>query len=231
MTAINLAVQSAKRAAYLITDCAFTAPDGTIDKIAGKIISFDRFPCAIGVTGNINLAVLAHALEATDARNLRSLLKGLPGALKRAVDAVKAAHGIEGCGTLRVAAWCSRQKRPVGYLIMSDQLAAEAMIGLGWGAYQVAECKNAQAIHVDASELLGRPVDLSDATTFDPHVDGFRLVEAQRATSQINITPGIDSSACYRIGGEVELTEVTRRGVKVWCIGTFPDKVGERIKP
>lgn len=93
MTAINLAVQPAKRAAYLISDCAFTAPDGTIDKIAGKIISFDRFPCAIGVTGNIDLACLAVALEAIDARNLRTLVKGLPGALKRAVEAVRASHG------------------------------------------------------------------------------------------------------------------------------------------
>lgn len=105
------------------------------------------------------------------------------------------------------------------------------MIGPGWGAYQTAECTDAHGTDVHVSKLLGRPSELFDAVTFDPHVDGFRLVEAQRASPQTNLTPGVDSSVCYRIGGEVELTEVTRRGVKVWCIGTFPDKVGQRIQP
>jgi len=232
MTAINLAVQPARRAAYLISDCAFTTPDGRLDRIAGKIISFERFPCAIGMTGNLDLAALGRALLALDARNLRTLLLGLPQALSRALGDTLAMHtGMsEGWGMLKVAAWDARRKRPAGYLIATDAQAAEAVLGPEWGAYQVAECSSAHGTHEHISDLLGRPCQLEDAATFDPHVHGYALIAAQRQRGSLNITPGI-SDYPFRIGGEAELTEVTRRGVRVWGVGTFPDKIGERINP
>ena len=233
MTAINLAVQPKRRAAYIISDCAYTAPDDArVVRIGGKIISFERFPCAIGITGSIDIIATARALFALDARNLRTLVAGLPKALRTAVRETQAAHPEFGevFGSLKVAAWCSRRARPTGYLIHSTAEAAMAMLGPGWGAYEVAEAKSSAATHQQPSELLGRPCDLDDPDTFDPERDAFALIAAQRAGGALNITPGCDSYP-YRIGGEVELTEVTRRGVKVWSMGKFPDRVGERIDP
>ncbi|GAA4222222.1 hypothetical protein GCM10022253_30220 [Sphingomonas endophytica] len=233
MTAINLAVQPARRAAYIISDCAFTRPDGRIEKISGKIISFDRFPCAIAATGNVNVAILARALYNLDAANLRTLVTGLQSALKRALDETVAAAppDAEGWAILKVAAWCARRKRAVGYIIASHDDAAAAIIGPGWSSYQVAEVRHSHGTHVHVSELLGRQCELDDAATFNPEADAFALVAAQRATPQLSITPGVDQEVPFRVGGAVELTEVTRRGVRVWLMGEFPDKVGELIAP
>jgi hypothetical protein len=233
MTTINLAVQPKRRAAYLISDCAWTCPDGRVQKIAGKIISFERFPCAIGATGNVDLMAVAEGCLALNARNPRTLTKGLPAILRQAIEVTKRRFPdtAEVIGTLKVAAWNARKAAPEGYIVSSDDLVAENCIGAGWKAFEVAEVRSSVGTDVHPAELLGRECELHDPLTFDPHQDAFALVAEQRRRGQYNITPGIDGSVRFRIGGEVELTEVTRRGVKVWSCGTFPDQPGEFIQP
>lgn len=235
MTAINLAVQPTRRAAYLISDCAWTHPDGRIERIAGKIISFARFPCAIGTNGRINMAILGAELEKVEARNLRTLVSALPSCLRRALDGSAKVAGVprdELMATLKVAAWSARLGRPTGYMISSDAFQAQ-MYGLR-APFEVWGVDHSLDGAADLDELLGKPpaAQLSDAGVFDPHEEAFALVAEQRRRGQFSITPNTGTPGIsYRIGGEVELTEVTRRGVKVWCCGKFPDKVGELIQP
>lgn len=231
MTTINLAVQAKRRGAYLITDCAWTLPDGRLQKVAGKVISFERFPCAIGVTGNVELLAVGEQCLAIGARNLATLVKHLPGILRRAIEVTKTRYpgSAEIVATLKVAAWSARKGRPVGYMVSSDETTARHNIGADWGAYEVAEVTSSHGTLQHVSNLLGRPCQLEDPDTFDPHSDAFALVAAQRAEGQTLLMAGVAPSF-IRIGGEVELTEVSRRGVKLWSCGTFPDKVGELIQ-
>lgn len=232
MTAINLAVQPGRRAAFLISDGATTDAEGRLVRVGGKTITFERFPAAIGVTGNVDYLAVGEECHAIGARNLATLVKALPTILKRACakTLARCPGASEVLGILKVAGWSARQGRPVGYMIASDDIAAAFNIGPDWRAWQVAEVKSSHGTEDHVSTLLGRPCELEDAATFNPHEDAFALIEAQRQKPIASITPGAVPDR-YRIGGEVELVEVSRRGVKVWGCGTFPDVVGEMIAP
>ncbi len=58
---------------------------------------------------------------------------------------------------------------------------------------------------------------------FDPRRDGLRLIEAQRAYK--------DERGAHRVGGQAELTEVTRDGINQSVLRVWPDKLGQMIKP
>lgn len=46
-----------------------------------------------------------------------------------------------------------------------------------------------------------------------------------------SLLPGLEASTPYRIGGEVHLVEVTKRGVKAWALHEFGDEIGKPIVP
>lgn len=232
MTAMSLIVQAKRRAAYLISDCAWTDTAGRLTHVGGKIIQMARFPAAIGVQGNVSLPALGAEIHQADPRNVARLVQILPDCLRRAIAATYEIHAETPAGTvtgmLKVAAWSARQAKPVGFILTSDSALAAAMGGTectvhgATSSLSAAECPTALFPTLTACE---------DPTQFDPMEQAFDLVAHERRTPQLVMSPGADASAAYRIGGAAQLTEVTRRGVKVWGCGSFPDAIGQWITP
>lgn len=232
MTAMSLIVQAKRRAAYLISDCAWTDRAGRLTHISGKIIQMARFPAAIGVQGNVSLPALGAEIHRVDSRNIARLVQILPDCLRRAIAATYEIHPETPAGTvtamLKVAAWSARLAKPVGYVLTSDPALATAMGGTDWTVHgstsslSAAECPTVLFPTLTACE---------DPAQFDPLEQAFDLVAHERRTPQLVMSPGADVGANYRIGGSAQVTEVTKRGVKVWGVGSFPDMVGLPIDP
>ena len=122
--------------------------------------------------------------------------------------------------------WAFTRKRPVGMVMQSVD---NVVPGAGpIEAFTWYDLPWAMGTHESADALLEREVDVTDPDSFDPEIHGMALVAAQRARPAINLTPGIEEGHC-RIGGEVQVTEVRKSGVRTITVGEFPDKVGQRI--
>jgi hypothetical protein len=231
MTAINMMVQPKARAGFLISDGAHTLPDGTVCELAPKIIhGAGRFPWAMGITGNVHPATLLHALGEANPINLKQLVKRLSEAIREAMrrTAVKHAMPLDDvlCG-VRGVAWDFARKRPIGFVLVSDPAALlPGAIAFAW--HETAWNITATPGAASPGDILGREVDITDPASFDPERDGLALIVAQRERGVIDTMVGLEPGHC-RIGGEVDLTEVTKHGVRVWRIHDFGDVVGERI--
>lgn len=232
MTAMSLIVQAKRRAAYLISDCAWTDTAGRLTHVEGKIIQMARFPAAIGVQGNVSLPALGAEIHRIDPRNIARLVQILPDCLRRAIAATYEIHPGTPAGTvtamIRVAAWSARLAKPVGYVLTSDPALAAAMGGAEWTVHGATSSLSAADCPTGLFPTL---TACEDPTQFDPMEQAFDLVAHERRTPQLVMSPGADVSAAYRIGGAAQVTEVTRRGVKVWGVGSFPDVVGLPIDP
>jgi hypothetical protein len=75
---------------------------------------------------------------------------------------------------------------------------------------------------------LGKEVDFTDPQSFDPLIDGVRLMSAQRHIERFE--RAYDAPA-HRIGGGCEVAIVGRRGVQVRTLWEWPDVLGEMIDP
>src|SRR3546814_16846971 len=74
---------------------------------------------------------------------------------------------------------------------------------------------------------MGRPVDLRDPRSFDPHKDGAALVDKQRNRYQFEHL----GKPAYRIGGAVEVGTLARRGARIDQVHEWPeDRIGEFIR-
>ncbi|WCT73797.1 hypothetical protein PQ455_00760 [Sphingomonas naphthae] len=231
MTAINVVVQRKARAAFIISDTAVTAPDGTLVRSVGKVIFSVKhgFPWAMGVTGNVAPEVLLKAIGEEKTATLKQLEKRLPLAMRRAVAETCDLRGVtpaEIFCQVKGAYWDFSRKRPMGMMMQAN---AGDMVGAGAiEAYTWYDLPWAMGTHEAAEVLLGRAVDLEEPDSFDAEHDGYALIKAQRQRGGIDITPGMEAGHC-RIGGEVHLTEVRKTGVQVYVIGDFVDQIGERI--
>ncbi|MFD1950680.1 hypothetical protein ACFSGX_07860 [Sphingomonas arantia] len=233
MTALNMMIQRRARAGYIISDGATTAPDGTLLGNSPKIImSAGRFPWAAGVTGSVPPASIHAELGKANPVSLKQLLCRLPGAMRSAIQRT-ARDTSKDPADLDLAlvgvAWDFDAKAPSGFIIQSRAGIitpdAEPFV---W--YETDWNLAGGEIGSDAAAQLGRACDLTDPKSFDPERDGLALIERQRRAAITPTTPGFDTSCRHRIGGDIDMTVVTRTGVQVWCIHKFPDVVGEPIR-
>jgi len=77
---------------------------------------------------------------------------------------------------------------------------------------------------VTPEQARGGAVSLCDATSFNPRTDGLTLIEAQRRRPW-----RAGGRLAHRVGGQAELTRVSRRGVERTVLKVWPDRVGEKI--
>ena len=231
MTSINMMVQRKARTGYIIADQAHTCPaEGTLLRVAPKIIfgTSPRFPWALGVCGNVAPEVLLEEVGKDSPRSAKQLERRLPNAIRRAVSVAASARGvppsqviIQVVGVL----WNFHESRPEGFVISS---ARNTLLNQKTDPYVWYETNWMLGHHLAPENALGRPVDLTDPEDFNPEIDGITILRSQRRVPSVEIDPTIAPGHC-RIGGEVDLVEVTRHGVQVWKLHDFCDPIGQRI--
>lgn len=231
MTAINMMVQPKARAGFIISDGAHTAPDGTLIENSPKVIhSAGRFPWAAGVTGNVRPATILATLGEANPLTLKQLVKRLPDAMRAAIVTTAATTGTDPARldlALVGIVWDFAANRPSGFMCQSRRgvihADAEAF------TWYDTDCIIAGGEIGDVAAQLGRPCDPTKPASFDPERDGLALIERQRRAGITPTTPGLNSASCNRIGGDIDMTVVTKQGVQVWLIHQFPDAVGQPI--
>ena len=224
-------VQPRGRAGYLITDTAITDPMGALLHSCGKIVyGLGRFPWAAGISGDVHPKIVCAEIGAFNPLSYKQLMKGLPGALRSAVERQASGRKVDPTSIslhLTGVAWDHSRKRPVGFTILSKSGLNDAGLEpyvyyeLPW-SFSCGESAEARS-YVEAHCP-------TEPDRFDPEKDGLALVEIQRA-ARINAVSGLDLIPAYRIGCEVIMATVSKKGVALKCLHDFGDKVGEKIDP
>lgn len=219
MTAINCAPQG--KIGYLYADTAHTdAETGRVLHFASKLLLGTNFPWAMAISGYSRAQAAAiEAINAEVPRNVTGFVRALPGILKR----IEATADAQGSLSLTLLVWDGRLQRTRAFVIDND---GSANGGLGIEPGTVAEV-DWSACGGDPAAYLERPVEMTRRSSFDPDDYGLALMLAQRRGMTWGPSP--DCAVCPRIGGEVEQAVVTRRGVQVYSLHRWPDRVGEKI--
>ncbi|PZO86943.1 MAG: hypothetical protein DI623_15645 [Sphingomonas sanxanigenens] len=234
MTAVNMMVQPAARAGYVIADGAHTSPDGRLVEISPKLLyGAKRLPWAMGLTGNLHPRHMLEEIGKEQLASFKQFRKCLPNVMRRALqrvaDTVNGDHCAPSIG-IKGVIWDFARKRPIGFVIHSDPAEfAPGTEAFTWyeTAWSITAADGADTV----ADHLGRAADLTDPGSFDPFADGLALVAAQRERGVTPTSPALDRSIRHRIGGDIDCAEVTKRGVLVWQIGSFKDRLGEIIDP
>ena len=211
--------------AYLYSDTAWVDPsDGVVVAIAPKLFIGSHFPWVLAVSiANGQHVDVAHAIAATDAKNVAGLIKALPQAVKVFEERSLAAE-IKGQGIrLAAACWDARKQKPRLFVVsnMADGLEAHGAPGT------VIEFYSYFSTAMSPFDLLGRTFDATDPAQFDADRDGLAIMEAAR---RIPMTSATGGPSYLGIGGGVDQVVITRRGVKSFSLGEWPDEVGRRIR-
>lgn len=230
MTVINMMVQPKARTGYIISDGAFTAPDGTLLRAESKVVHsvYTRCPWAFGVSGNMQPRAIAQEIGEANPLTIKQLVKRLPDALRRAIVRNEREFGVPrdtAYAVLIGCYWDFSAKRPQGFRVQAQR---GGLVNQEVEAFEWYDMDWSLASHLEIEALLGRAADVTNPNSFDPASDGLALVHAQRISGLIDMMPGIEPGHC-RIGGHVDLTEVTKSGVKVWHLHTYPDEPGRLI--
>lgn len=229
-----MVVQPRARAGFIISDGAVTHPDGWLMESKPKIIYGNgRFPWAMGVSGNVMPETLLTTIGEANPLTFKQLIKRLPGAITRAIAMTVQRTGLVAdsiaVGVVGVA-WNFTRNRPEGFVMQSATgLLHAEMEAMVW--YETDFIMANIEAGGTTAEQLGQDIDWMDPGSFDPEVDGLALITKQRMAGGATTTPGCDPSARYRIGGQVDLTEVTKAGVRIWHIHDFNDPIGLPIDP
>lgn len=230
MTAINGVVQGKR--VYLYGDTAWlNCRDGTVAGFGTKIFAGSRFPWAIGLTWTAGVPTDAvyGVQEIAHVPNVAGLIAGIPGVLQAYLRRSQAS-GVENAGMrVLVGCWDSRKQKARLFFASSMLDGTEAFGPTG----EVTEVRSFFASPRTAEDLLGRSVDPSDPSSFDPDADGLAMMQAQRADRIVPAISGAITGAkdVCGVGGECEQVIITRRGVKCFSLHTWPDQLGELIDP
>jgi hypothetical protein len=207
--------------AYLLTDKAWVRDNGEVHWIDSKFLVGGAFPWGVAFTGSILPQALVRAITPHAPRNARMLVDTLVAAL-RTVTAEADAEGNKGasCGLYSIM-WSARTKQPAIICVDNDG----ASFGEHTDPFRPFEVDWIMGGVGDPSSLLGRPVNMTDPTSFDPKVDGVALMKAQR---EVNFWP-TPLGPRKKVGGGVQLMSLSRRSTQYEDLHTWPDVVGELI--
>jgi hypothetical protein len=150
-------------------------------------------------------------------------MKALPGILRECIAALEAEGVTNPPLALTLAVWDARLRCTRCFMVESD---GTALASLGVAPFTATELDFA-ATGRGITELLGRAVDPTKPGSFDPDADGEALMEAQRRELRWTGSAG-QQIAC--IGGELEQAVVSKSGVQVFSLQTWPDSVGRLIE-
>ncbi len=223
MTAINCIPQGKR--GYLYTDTAHThAQTGAVLFLGPKMLIGRGFPWVIGIAGYTSaLGHLMTVMNDDPPRNVSGMVRATPAILERTLELSADQPGIAQSLGLTILAWDARKGCARAFLIDND---GSVTGGLGVAPFEAVEV-DWSVTGGDPAHVLGRPVNVRDRRSFDPHADGIALMEGQRREMRWGPTPS--AAQCPRIGGEIQLATVTRDGVEHSILHQWPDRVGEGI--
>lgn len=239
MTAINIVLQP--DAAYILSDAAFTAEDGTLLAVRQKVTTFPQFRTALTWSGfgpvsdlEDGIDRIASLVATIRPQTQRQLLEAVPSIVK-SMHAENITRMPAGCQahTYGVALfgvfWSEGDGEPQAFTAHSDAAA----LGPGYRPYSIARLLQfitAPAEGMDASqvaqEVFGRHVEFSEPGSFHPEVDGLALLEAQR-----HFKGALGGWCDHGVGGFAHLAKVTADDVSDRILKVWPDRVGQIIDP
>lgn len=219
MTLIAATIQGT--AGFLITDAASCHADGTVARIASKVVTLPGVVGAVAFEGLAHPDDIAEMADGMRIKTARALVRNL-GALATELKS----------WTLH---WYPNEPRPdvlLRAVVYDPEVGPSAWVAHSGGRLVrpgtvAGEPRQARAYwnYGNPAEALRRPVDMTDEAAFDVETDGLSLAEAARCGAW-----DVHSSG-HRVGGFVELTTVGRAGVHTRRLRQWRDKVGQLIKP
>jgi hypothetical protein len=228
MTVINACIQG--RAAYLITDMAWTDQDtGIVEHITSKFIVGHDFHWGLAATGNASYAAILYQISVHEPRNAAQMLECLPKVIATLAEEAKRIGFTTFKCALTVAMWSKKDRQPVIAVIDADGSVfdmIEPMTVACVGSYIAGGGMEG----FGPEDVKRRWPDIKDAALFDVERDGVALVAEQRSTFKWAHVDG--AAAAHRAGGGVQLMRVGKRGVTIKTLHTWPeDRVGHLICP
>lgn len=233
MTAINMFVQPKGQAGYIVADCAITDPDGNFREACSKVAyNTGRFPFAVGVTGNVHPVTMAKAIGAANITSLKQLIKRLPDVMRSAMAATADDGVLALCDVqlgLKGVAWDFANKRPVGFVLVSDPMLFPGCAPFVFydSDFALTKWDGAESV----AEMIGAGVSITDPAQFDAAIDGLKLIEKQRQEPMVISLHNVDQSIRHWIGGGAHLYCITKHGVTAELLRDWQDPIGKPISP
>ncbi len=218
MSAANIVVQGAK--AHLLTDSGFFWDDGRLATLGSKVVEMAGVRAAVSTRGSLLPEALAREINHANPASLADLI----GRLAEIFSAAVTIYTKAGASSSLFMVYHSLETGRAGGIYMGS-----CTFGMPdwYKPFTPLPITEMFAPGLDATEALGRSVDVSDPSTFDAERDGLALVTRQRATPWRLFGKGNEA---IRVGGEVRLTTVSADGLETRVIGGWSDRVGERIR-
>lgn len=219
MTALNLFVE--KEASYLISDTAWIDRDGCMQHSVQKFVDCSWIgPLAIGLNGCVDGRLIVEGLRRRKISNVDDAIGCLGELLEEIQDQRR--DGLDPAMGLVVAAVSELTGEPTGFVVSNDNdrifgpvepfVAHE--IENFWRSSPNDEARFRELIATGGYRRGGIPLL------------GTELVRSLRKVSFDDAAPHP-----YRVGGHILLTKVSARGVEVFALGAWPDRLGVPIDP
>lgn len=218
MTMANLIVQGDR--AHLLTDSGYFRSDGTIAALFPKSMVFEKLSLAVALTGSgMHCGHLAEQARNASLHDVDGFLRWIMPATRAAYAATKLDPVVEWARVL-IAFYSPEKGRAYGCTFFTAPEAGPADLK-PWRIYPVSKVLMPEIVEAD---VFGPDVDVRDPALFDPAREALPLIEAQRRPGRVweTVVPG-----CY-VAGDIDLTTVSRDGVEVRTLQTFPDVVGRK---
>jgi hypothetical protein len=229
MSLANLIVQGKR--VVLQADAGAYWPSGEIAWLGAKIRTIVGLPIALTVRGNASYEILDRVIAGRVFDVPEDFLHALPEMAGDIERLMRVEYAGEPCFCFYVAAYLSGRGRPYGFMLTNSEAWFP---GQGVAPFELKSVLNSIGTFTSASEMMGRPVDLSNPTSFDIERDSLDLIFAQRARPwadfPIGSQPG--SIETIRIAGWIDQVEIAADGLKVSRLWEWPsDEVGSLPVP
>jgi len=235
MTAINVIRQ--RQAVHIISDGAFCDATGIICEIGPNAFALPHLPAAMAIRGSSHfMPFLVHRLS-RECRSFDDMLTRIVPAALEVHASFPMAFGTLGYGSIEpdfdlvAVGWSKNRGAPASYLVSShDRAVAPGLAAQAWQMTELPEVLIAPPIAEKQISAVGWKVPYS-AESFRPEIDGLALLKTQRLSlRELEARSGMRGYV-YVVGGFVQLTSVSSRGVSSDVLHWWPDKIGRRIEP
>lgn len=234
MTAINVIRQAS--AVHVLSDGVFCDPDGVVCEIGPNAFELPHLPAVLAIRGPTHfMPFLVHRL-ARECRCFDDLIRRVVAAALEVYASFPMTLGTVGFGAVEpgfelvVAGWSTKRNKPESYLVAGvEPEFRQGRKRKAWELLELPEVLIAPRIG-DAQIGSIRWTVPESAETFQPEVDGLKLLEAQRrlrGASDGHPQRGL----AHRIGGFIQLATISPDGIVSRILQRWPDEVGRKIEP
>ena len=235
MTAINVIRQ--ERAVHIISDGVFCDNTGIVCEIGPNAFALPHLPAALAIRGATHfMPFLVHRLS-RECGSFDDVLTKIVRTAREVHLSFPMAFGNLGYGTIEpdfdlvAVGWSKARGAPASYLVSShDQRVTRELTVAPWQLIELPDILIAPPIAEKQITTAGWKVPYS-AETFRPDIDGVALLKAQRL-SRRELDPRLGIRGyIHVVGGFIQVTSVTSRGICSNILHWWPDTLGRKIEP